>query len=59
LDQAEADELAARFARLEPLVESLEAERAASAEAQAKFDTLKAEMDKITRRLNVIQGLCL
>jgi prefoldin subunit 5 len=55
LDQTEADELAARLARLKPLIESLEAECAASAEAQANFDKLKAEMGEISRRLKLIQ----
>lgn len=50
----EAEILEARFARMKAIIQSLENECAQSAEAQAKFDRLKAEMKAIRDRLEVI-----
>jgi predicted nuclease with TOPRIM domain len=51
---SESEILKARRARIKVIIEFLENECAESAEAQAKFDRLKAEMEAIRDRLKVI-----
>jgi hypothetical protein len=51
------EQLAERLSRLKALAKSLEDECAESAEAQAKFDALKREIDALSVRLAFIRRL--